>query len=140
MKVDKHIRRLDSDLSRFEQELKLKEPGLRRTSISSIAEMAPPTLPSSKSRDFLIIGNFQKYWKLSNSVPLIWKFIIFEIILCSIYANVKFNVHIGAEGRKRSTTNEVSGGSRKKKLTSTSEEPRYTKSDLTFLFFSLTHT
>ena len=99
MKVDKHIRRLDSDLSRFEQELKLKEPGLRRTSISSIAEMAPPTLPSSKSRDFLIIGNFQKYWKLSNSVPLflLYGSLSFEIILCSIYANVKFNcayVHI----------------------------------------------
>ena len=66
MKVDKHIRRLDSDLSRFEQELKLKEPGLRRTSISSIAEMAPPTLPSSKSRDFLTIGNFQKYRTLCH--------------------------------------------------------------------------
>jgi hypothetical protein len=71
--VDKHIRRLDSDLSRFEQELKMKEPGMRRTSISSIAEMAPPSLHN--------------------------------------------------KGRKRSTINETAGGSRKKKLVSTSEEP-----------------
>ncbi|CAI8048012.1 Inhibitor of growth protein 5 [Geodia barretti] len=72
--VDKHIRRLDSDLSRFEQELKMKEPGMRRTSISSIAEMAPPSLHN--------------------------------------------------KGRKRSTIIETAGGSRKKKLASTSEEPR----------------
>ncbi|CAI8048014.1 Inhibitor of growth protein 4 [Geodia barretti] len=71
--VDKHIRRLDSDLSRFEQELKMKEPGMRRTSISSIAEMAPPSLHN--------------------------------------------------KGRKRSTIIETAGGSRKKKLASTSEEP-----------------
>ena len=48
LQVDKHIRRLDSDLSRFEQELKMKDPGLRRTSITSVAE--PPTpISSSKS-------------------------------------------------------------------------------------------
>ena len=53
--MDKHIRRLDSDLSRFEQELKLKEPGMRTASISSIAEMAPPTLPSSESAQCVLI-------------------------------------------------------------------------------------
>lgn len=47
--VDKHIRRLDSDLSRFEQELKMKEPGMRRTSLSSIAEIPAP-LPSKNRK------------------------------------------------------------------------------------------
>ena len=46
VQVDKHIRRLDSDLSRFEQELKMREPGMRRTSISSIVE-APTAHPIS---------------------------------------------------------------------------------------------
>ena len=38
-KVDKHIRRLDSDLSRFEQELQLKDPSGRRTSTASLSDL-----------------------------------------------------------------------------------------------------
>lgn len=37
--VDKHIRRLDGELTRFEQELQLKDPHQRRTSTGSISEL-----------------------------------------------------------------------------------------------------
>ena len=46
--VDKHIRRLDADLSRFEQELQMKDPGARRSSVASPAELQTP-LPLRQS-------------------------------------------------------------------------------------------
>ena len=41
--VDKHIRRLDGDLSRFEQELQMKDPGVRRLSVTSPVDLQSPT-------------------------------------------------------------------------------------------------
>ena len=40
--VDKHIRRLDGDLSRFEQELQMKDPGARRLSVTSPVDLQSP--------------------------------------------------------------------------------------------------
>ena len=42
--VDKHIRRLDNDLTRFEQELQMKDPSVRRSSISSMSDICTPAL------------------------------------------------------------------------------------------------
>lgn len=42
--VDKYIRRLDGELSRFEQELQLKNPSGSRTSISSVSDIQPMTI------------------------------------------------------------------------------------------------
>ena len=44
LQVDKHIRRLDSDLSRFEQELQMKDLSGRRTSTASLSDLHTPTL------------------------------------------------------------------------------------------------
>lgn len=51
LQVDKHIRRLDSDLSRFEQELQMKDLSGRRTSTASLSDLHTPTLSK-----FLQIG------------------------------------------------------------------------------------
>ena len=49
--VDKHIRRLDNDLSRFEQELQLSDHAQRRSSVSNGPEgHGPPNSSSSKNR------------------------------------------------------------------------------------------
>lgn len=66
--VDKHIRRLDSDLSRFEQELKMKEP-LRRTSLSSIPEIPTPIPSKSRKRSTAIepSGSLRKRKSISTS-------------------------------------------------------------------------
>ena len=39
LQVDKHIRHLDSELSRFEHELQLKDPHHRRTSTGSVVDL-----------------------------------------------------------------------------------------------------
>ena len=44
LQVDKHIRRLDSDLSRFEQELQMKDLSGRRTSTASLSDLQTPML------------------------------------------------------------------------------------------------
>ena len=43
--MDKYIRKLDAELSRFEQELQLKDPTVGRPSLSSISDMQPSSLP-----------------------------------------------------------------------------------------------
>ena len=40
--MDKYIRKLDAELSRFEQELQLKDPTVGRPSLSSISDMQQP--------------------------------------------------------------------------------------------------
>ena len=47
LQVDKHIRRLDSDLSRFEQELQMKDLSGRRTSTASVSDLQTPTMSKS---------------------------------------------------------------------------------------------
>ena len=46
--VDKHIRRLDNDLGRFEQELQVQENPHRRPSVASVGETQAPALKSRK--------------------------------------------------------------------------------------------
>ena len=48
--VDKHIRRLDGDLTRFEQELQLKEATQRRTSVASVDGQTPIQHPRVRKR------------------------------------------------------------------------------------------
>ena len=48
--VDKHIRRLDSDLSRFEQELQVKDQSVRQVSISSVTDLQVPVSISKMTK------------------------------------------------------------------------------------------
>ena len=47
--VDKYIRKLDAELSRFEQELQLKDSLARRTSLSSLSDMQAAIKPSESN-------------------------------------------------------------------------------------------
>ena len=46
VQVDKYIRKLDAELSRFEHELQLKDPSVGRASLSSISDMQSSGLTS----------------------------------------------------------------------------------------------
>ena len=50
--VDKHIRRLDADLTRFEQELQLKESTQRRASVASVDGSSSSQQPRVRKRSF----------------------------------------------------------------------------------------
>lgn len=66
--VDKHIRRLDADLSRFEMELQLKDPSGRSASVASLSDLQTPPQPlKSRKRGLDSVGGGARKKKASIS-------------------------------------------------------------------------